>query len=129
MNDINIKLSVLWIIHVLSWIVGDLLRTVQPGYIEDNILNSTEISNEILLVGSIIYTFQFAMIFLSLTLDAKVNRIANIVLGSIFCLLNIVHLVDSIQEPAWEIYLGLVYLVFTSLIVWHAWKWPAQEDN
>ncbi|GAH07398.1 unnamed protein product, partial [marine sediment metagenome] len=31
------------------------------------------------------------------------------------------------KSPAYEIFWGIVYLVFVALVVWYAWKWPKQE--
>jgi len=65
---------------------------------------------------------------LSLTLKAKPNRWANIIVGT----LQIVGLVLFVVLPAgdvWAYYIfaSLVEAVLLSLIVWYAWNWPKQE--
>ena len=70
------------------------------------------------------------MSFLSLTLQDKANRRANLIIGIFFAGFDLIFLILVLfvwQALAYERILYVVYLVFTSLIVWHAWKWPKQE--
>jgi uncharacterized membrane protein HdeD (DUF308 family) len=67
------------------------------------------------------------MVILSLTLKDKANRWANIIVGILWVGYDLMFLSSSLASPAYEIVLGIVYLLFSALIVWHAWKWPTQE--
>ena len=72
------------------------------------------------------------MAFLSLILKDSTNRWANIVLGIVFTLLNIWHLIMHLAEPSVEpsVHQILVIgstVVVAALIAWYAWKWPKQE--
>jgi len=62
------------------------------------------------------------MVFLSLTLKAKANRWANIILGIVY---TGVILITLLMPGVWAYYLfyGSVEVVLTALIVWYAWKW------
>ena len=64
--------------------------------------------------------------FRSLTLSLKVNRYANMVLGIAHIGLAITTMLTS---EVWAYYLfdSAVEIVFLSLIVWYAWKWPKQR--
>ena len=31
------------------------------------------------------------------------------------------------QAPLYEMFWGIAYLIFVSLVVWYAWKWTVQE--
>jgi hypothetical protein len=66
------------------------------------------------------------MVFLSLALKAKANRWVNIILG--FVHIGILAGTSFIGEisPLYMFYV-IVEFVLMALIVWHAWKWPAQE--
>ena len=66
------------------------------------------------------------MVFLSLTLKAKVNRWVNIILGVIY---TGVILMTMLIPGAWihYIFVGIVEVVLTALVVWYAWKWPKQK--
>jgi len=66
------------------------------------------------------------MVFLSMTLKAKVNRWVNIILGVIY---TGVILMTMLIPGAWihYIFVGIVEVVLTALVVWYAWKWPKQK--
>lgn len=127
MEDVKIKLSALWVAHFLIWSFGDILRFLHPGFMEE--ILETPISNANLMFVALIGIVQAAMIVVSVMLERKPNRWANMIMGTIFFLINIAFVGDLIinQNPAWEFELVAVYLVFNVLTVWHAYKWSAQE--
>jgi hypothetical protein len=61
------------------------------------------------------------MVFLSLALKHQAGRWANIILGVLYALVNISNLVG--ETWAYYVLYGVVELVFTLLIVGHAWRW------
>ncbi|MHA2364220.1 MAG: hypothetical protein ACXAC7_09700 [Candidatus Hodarchaeales archaeon] len=126
MKDVKIKLSGLWIAHFLIWSFGDIVRLLTPGYIED-----TAVTNETQIIASIIGMMQALMIVLSLILEDKPNRWANLVLGGVFTLINIGWMVEILidQQPVWEILLTIVYLTFNAMIIWYAYKWSVEENE
>jgi hypothetical protein len=66
------------------------------------------------------------MVFLSLTLKAKMNRWVNITLGIVY---TGIILITMLMPGVWAhyIFVGIVEVVLTALVVWYAWKWPKQE--
>ena len=81
-----------------------------------------------LVVLSAILAIPIIMSVLSLTLKEKANRRANLISGIFFVVWELVFLVFVYsQAPLYEIFWGIAYLVFVSLVVWYAWKWPKQE--
>jgi len=128
LEDVQIKLSALWAARMLSGLQGDVVRFMGPGKLEEFIEGTTgmNITNELLLVMSIIFVVPIFMSFLSLTLKDKVNRWANRSIGIFFVGVDLIFLI-YFQPIAYELFWGIVYLVFTALIVWYAWKWPKQE--
>jgi multidrug transporter EmrE-like cation transporter len=66
------------------------------------------------------------MAFLVLTLKDKTNRWTNIILGIVFTVLNIVHLIMHFTLVPLTVHQVLIVgstVVFTALIAWYAWKW------
>ena len=130
--DVRIILSALWAARMLSSLQGDSTRFHDPVMLEQLIAGTSEITvtNELLLVMSIIMAVPIFMSFLSLTLPYKANRWANLSIGIFFVAFDLVFLGLSLflyKSPAYEIFWGIVYLVFVALVVWYAWKWPRQE--
>ena len=67
------------------------------------------------------------MAFLSVTLNDLVNRRLNMVMGVVFTILNIFHLIEHLIQPSAHILLLIISTVaVTSLIFWYSWKWPKQ---
>jgi heme A synthase len=98
--------------------------------LEQLIAGTSEITvtNELLLVMSIIMAVPIFMSFLSLTLPYKANRWANLSIGIFFVAFEIGFLIFVYLPGAvYEVFWGFAYLVFAALVVWYAWKWPKQE--
>ena len=133
MEDVKIKLAAIWISRILTGFLGDVLRFFQPGFLEEIIVGDIDgiaFSNEILMVLAVIIGIPIYMIYPSLILRDKTNRRLNIIVGTFMVLFDLVFLITIIpSDPAWEIFLGFVYLMFTSLVVWTAWKWRVQEAS
>jgi hypothetical protein len=132
LKDVQIILSALWVARMLSGLQGDTVRLFDPVFLEEMIAGSVDIpvTSELLLVMSIIFMVPIFMSFLSLTLKDKANRWANLSIGIFFVAFDLIFLGLSLfqfKSPAYEIFWGIVYLVFTALVVWYAWKWPKQE--
>jgi hypothetical protein len=129
--NVKIILSALWAARMLSGFLGDVLRLSDPVALQQIVAGEAvvAVTNELLLVMALIMVIPIFMSFLSLTLKDKVNRWANVSIGIFFVLWDggFLILLFLWQDPAYEIFMGIVYLVFTALVVWYAWKWPTPE--
>jgi len=129
--DVRIILSSLWAARMLSSLQGDVVRFMQPGMLEEMIAGTSDIAvtNELILVMSIILAVPIFMSVLSLVIKEKANRLVNLGVGIFFVIWELVFLITVYsQSPAFEIFWGLVYLIFAVLVVSFAWKWPTTED-
>jgi len=129
--DVRIILSSLWAARMLSSLQGDVVRFMQPGMLEEMIAGNSDIAvtNELILVMSIILAVPIFMSVLSLVIKEKANRLVNLGVGIFFVIWELVFLITVYsQSPAFEIFWGLVYLIFAVLVVYFAWKWPTTED-
>ena len=72
---------------MLSGLQGDSTRLSSPEVLKEMIAGTTavQVTNELLLVMSIIFAVPIFMSFLSLTLKDKANRLANLSIGIILC--------------------------------------------
>jgi len=116
--NIRILLAAFWICHFLLWTFGDMLSLLQE---------TTEpiTATIILIVAPTLAITQTLMVVFSLIGEPKIVRLANLVVPLVFLLFNIGYLVESGNE-VWNYLLGLAYILFNVLIIWHAWKWPKQ---
>ena len=129
--NIKIKLSALWVTVMFLFAYVDIFVNLEPGHIEDAIAGEVagfQITQAWLLGVIILMTIPSLMVILSLTLKAKWNRWANIIVG----IFEIVFVLSSlfIGVP-WLYYIfgSIVEVVLLSLIVLYAWKWPKQEGQ
>jgi hypothetical protein len=128
--NIKIKLAGLWASVMFIFIYVDYFALYIPGVMEKIIEGKVahtgiEITQVFLLLVIILMIIPSLMIFLSLVLKAKANRLTNII-ASIF---KIIVVVGALIGEIWIYYIfaSIVELVLLSLIVWYAWKWPIQE--
>jgi hypothetical protein len=120
MEEVQIKLSALWVCLMLTYLLGDVLR-IFSGDFEAGKIGSMEISQGAFLGMAALFVIPIAMVFLSLTLGHSVNRWANIVVAIIFFIINLIGL--PTYPSAYDKFLIVVGLVFNGLTVWTAWKW------
>ena len=115
MTDVKIVLAALWIAHFLLWTFGNMASLLQEitAPIENNLL---------LFVAVPLAVIQALMIFFSLVGKAKLMRWVNIIVAFVFLLFNVGFLAEA--HFGWEYLLGAGYLLFNSLIIVYAWKWP-----
>ncbi len=108
------------------------MHFLEPGNLEEFIEGTIEPAPTmgLITVMTVIFMVPILMSFLSLTLKYPVNRWANLGIGIFFVVFDIVFLFAGLfvwKTPAYDTVLGIMYLVFTALVVWYAWKWPKQE--
>jgi hypothetical protein len=126
--NLKIKLSALWAAVMFLYVYADIKTIFRPGIIEGLMAGKAgdfQITQGFLLVSAIIMTIPSVMIFLSLSLKAKANRWANIILGIVY---TGIILGTLLMGGAWAYYIlyATVEIVLTGLIAWYAWKWPKQ---
>ena len=125
--NVKIKLALFWVALMFFYLYNDLLSFFKPGTVEELVGGTLEgivFTQELLFGAALLMALPSIMIFLSLTLKAKMNRMVNIIVG----IFHMIVLVGTLLVPGdlWVYY--ATYMVFEAvfiiLIVWHAWKWP-----
>ncbi len=128
--SIKIKLSALWVTMMFLYVYADVLSFYRPGIIEEIVagfMGPLQATQGALLAASIVVTIPALMVFLSLTLKPRVNRMTNICVGVLFTLVNIANLIG--ETWAYYLFFGVVEIVITLLIIFYAWKWGKQENS
>ncbi len=120
MEQVQIKLSALWVALVLTYLLGDVLR-IFSGDFKAGEIGGMQISQTMYLGMAILMVIPILMVFLSLTLNNPVNRWANIIVAIFFFAFNLIGL--PTYPSAYDKFLIVVGLGFNALTVWYAWKW------
>lgn len=123
--DVKLKLATLWTSLMFLIIYLDYFHLYMPGMIEDILRGRVfvfDITQGFLLTALTLVTIPAVMIFLSVTLPAKVNRWANIVIAGA----NIPFMLFNLAGEAWihMVFGAAVEVVLLCLIIRYAWKWP-----
>ena len=123
---VRFKLFALWSSVMFFYIYGDYFELYQPGKLQEMIAGKMPfgaISQGTLLGMASVMIIPSLMPFLSLVLPAGLNRWLNIVFGALYTVIMILAI-----KGGWHFYVlyGLIEIILTLLIVWHAWNWPRQ---
>jgi len=123
MIEMPIKLSVVWICVMLTYLLGDVLRIFSGDFKagEMGSKGGMPMTQNMLLGIAILMVIPILMVFLSVTLNQPVNRWVNIVLAVFFFLFNLVGL--PTYPSMYDKFLIAVSLVFNITTVWYAWNW------
>lgn len=117
---VQIKLSALWVVLMLTYLLGDGLR-VFSGDFKAGEIGGMQISQTMYLGMAILMVIPIVMVVVSLTLNYPVNRWANNIVSIFFFIFNLIGL--PTYPSAYDKFLIIVGLVFNGLTVWVAWKW------
>ena len=85
--NIKIKLSVLWITLMMLYIYADILSLFSPGAVEEMIAGNMgpfPVTQIALLSATVLMIIPSLMIFLSIVLKPKANRMTNLIVGIIY---------------------------------------------
>ena len=120
MNDIQIKLSAIWVCLMLTYLLGDVLR-IFSGDFKAGAIGGRQITQGMYLGLAALMVIPVIMVFLTLTLKNPINRWANIILAIFFFVFNLIGL--PTYPSTYDKFLIVVGLVFNVLTVWYAWRW------
>ena len=124
--NIKIKLASLWASATFCYLYGDYFELYTPNKVNslisgDNIMDSPTT----LLIASIILAIPSIMVCLSIFLKPKINRILNIIFGTIFTIMMVfIGFMSTNEWYLFYVFLAFLESIITGLIVWNAWKWP-----
>ncbi len=127
--NIKIKLASLWASSTFCYLYGDYFELYTPDKVNslitgDNIMDSPTK----LLLASIILAIPSVMVAVSIFLKPKINRILNILFGTLFTLMMIfIGIMSTNEWYLFYVFLAFLESIITALIVWYAWKWPKER--
>ena len=128
--NIKIKLAALWASATFCYLYGDYFELYTPDKVNSLITGDNNLdSPAILLIASIILAIPSVMVAASIFLKPKINRILNIVFGTLFTLMMVyIGIISTNEWYLFYVFLAFLESVITALIVWFAYKWP-KENN
>lgn len=126
--SLQLKLATLWAGLMFLIIYLDYFHLYMPGKVEDilkGIVFRFEITQGFVLAAFASVTIPALMIFLSVALPPKTNRLLNIIIAAVY----IPFMVFNLAGEAWihMIFGAVVEVVLLCLIIRYSWKWPRIE--
>lgn len=122
--NVRTKISALWASMLFVFAYVDLFSLYRPDFraeLEAGEVAGFTISQTFLLGTTIYVLIPSLMVFLALVLPPRVNRIANIALGTVYALTIIAGAIGE-----WNYYVlgSVVEVALLATIVYYAWTWP-----
>ena len=118
------RLSTLWIVVMFALLTADVLALYIPGAGEEVAAFAGATPIPLLMLGAaVLNAIPIVMIYLSRVLRPRVNRWANIIAAAI----TIVYVIGGGSAYPHYLFLAAIEVVSLGLIIWYAWRWPAQE--
>lgn len=129
--NVKIKLAALWTSATFCYLYGDYFELYTPEKVNslisgENVLNTPTT----LFIASLVMIIPPLMIVLSLLLKPLLNKWLNIVFGSLFTIMMLLIAIGSLTPwYLFYVFLAIVEAVLTALVVWHAFKWPKEQNE
>ena len=120
MQDIQVKLSALWVALMLTYLLGDVLR-IYAGDFKAGEIGGVQVNQGMLLGIAVLMLIPIVMVVLSVTLDQPVNKWANIAAAVALFGFNLIGLHG--YPSVYDKFLIVVGLVLNVVTVWYAWSW------
>ena len=118
--DTKIILSATWVVVVLIYLYGDVLR-ICSGDLAKNPMADKNLNQNVWLGIAVLMLTPILMVFLTLVLPQSVSRWANIIVAAFFFLFNLVGL--PTYPSLYDKFLLAVSMGFNVVTIWYAWNW------
>src|ERR1700741_242528 len=120
------KLSAIWASVMFCYIYADYFELYIPGKLQGMLAGRMDplgpVTQGMLVGTAAMLALPSLMILLSAVLSPRVCRWANILVGTVYTLIQL--LVISGSGWAFYVALGALEAALAALVVWTAWKWP-----
>ncbi|MET3768617.1 hypothetical protein ABIB15_001299 [Marisediminicola sp. UYEF4] len=122
------KLAAAWTSFMFLYIYIDYFHLYKPGVIDDlraGVTFEFDISPTLMTIFVALIAIPALMVWLSMTLPARVNRATNLVVGSLYIAVSAFNAVGESWDWSWfyGLSIGLEVLLL-AFILRSAWTWP-----
>ena len=123
---VQAKLAAAWTSLMFLYIYVDYFHLYKPGAIDQirgGVVWEFDISQVFVIIGLSLVAVPILMVFLSMTLPARANRLMNLIVAPIYIPVSIFNALGE----SWTYFYGLsigLEVILLALIVRYAWTWP-----
>jgi len=125
---VQAKIAAAWTSFMFLYIYLDYFALYKPGFIDDlraGVVFGLDISPTLLTIFLALIAIPALMVWLSMTLPARVNRATNLVVASLFIPVSVFNAVG--ESSSWSFFYGLsigLEVLLLAFILRSAWTWP-----
>ncbi|WP_240644271.1 DUF6326 family protein [Antribacter gilvus] len=124
--SVRAKLAAAWTSFMFLYIYVDYFALYKPGVIDDILVGFVwefDISQTLLTAFLTLMAIPILMVMLSMTLPARVNRAANLVVASLYIPVSVFNGAGESWTSFYGLSIGLEVLLL-AFILRSAWTWP-----
>jgi hypothetical protein len=128
---VQAKLAAAWTSFVFLYIYVDYFTLYKPGVIHDILVGSVwefDISQVFVVVGLSLMAVPILMVFLSMTLPARANRLMNLIVAPIYVVVSAFNALGESWTYFYGLSIGLEVLLL-AFILRSAWTWPRRTAS
>ncbi|MFC5931102.1 hypothetical protein D6T64_13710 [Cryobacterium melibiosiphilum] len=125
---VQAKLAAAWTSFMFLYLYIDYFHLYKPGIIDDlraGVTFEFDISPTLLTIFVALIAIPALMVWLSMTLPARVNRASNLVVASLYVLVSMFNAVGESWDWSWFYGLSIALeVMILAFILRSAWSWP-----
>ena len=128
---VQAKLAAAWTSFMFLYIYVDYFTLYKPGVIHDILIGSVwefDISQVFVVVGLSLMAVPILMVFLSMTLPARANRLMNLIVAPIYVVVSAFNALGESWTYFYGLSIGLEVLLL-AFILRSAWTWPRRTAS
>lgn len=128
--NIKLKLATLWASFMFFYIYVDYFHLYMPGSLQSMLAGKVfvfDVTQTFLLIVLAAVTIPALMIFLSVVLPAKINRLTNIIVA----IIHIPYMLFNLAGEAWMhmVFGAIVEVMMLGMIIRYAYTWPRSQES
>ena len=128
---VQAKLAAAWTSFMFLYIYVDYFTLYKPGVIHDILVGSVwefDISQVFVIIGLSLVAVPILMVFLSMTLPARANRLMNLIVAPIYVAVSAFNALGESWTYFYGLSIGLEVLLL-AFILRSAWTWPRRTAS
>ena len=128
---VRAKLAAAWTSLMFLYIYVDYFHLYKPGAIDQirgGVVWEFDISQVFVIIGLSLVAVPILMVFLSMTLPARANRLMNLIVAPIYVAVSAFNALGESWTYYYTLSIGLEVIVL-ALIVRYAWTWPRRTAS
>jgi Family of unknown function (DUF6326) len=121
-------LSTLWIFVILNMFARDFHELGRPGMLEQvmsGVVDGVIITEELMLLGGIMWEIFLVMVVLSQVLKYKINRCVNMIMGLIAVAIIVMN---NLSPDLDNIFFMIIEIIALAAIIGIAWRWKIETS-